>query len=171
MKVFKCRICQEGYLGDAPPTHCPFCGAHQQYIVDAADFYIPEYALTEISRHNLQKALEFERFNAGFYFCAADQADNVHDATMFKRLAKIESEHADVITRELKIPYIDIRRDMDVCSIQNIFNLEKSHMLESLAIDHYYEYISMAIEERIIEVFTALIEIETDHLSLSYGRF
>lgn len=171
MKVFKCRICKEGYLGDAPPTHCPFCGAHQQYIVDAAGFYIPDYSLTEISRHNLHKSLELERYNAEFYFCAADQADNMHDATMFKRLAKIESEHADVITKELKIQSIEIRRDLDICSIQNIYNLEKSYTLEMLAINHYYEYLSMATEERIIEVFTALVEIENDHLSLTDGMF
>lgn len=170
MKVFKCRICKEGYLGDMAPTHCPFCGAHQQYIVDAAGFYIPDYSLTEISQHNLQKSLELERYNAEFYFCASDRADNVHDATMFKRLAKIESEHADVITKELEIPSIEIRRDLDICSIQNIYNLEKSYTLETLAINHYYEYLSMATEERIIEVFTALVEIENDHLSLTNGR-
>lgn len=171
MNVFKCRICHEGYLGDEPPTHCPFCGAHQQYIVDAMDFYIPEYTLTEISRHNLQKAFVLEKYNAEFYFCAAARADNVHDATMFKRLAKIESEHAEVIIRELNITPIEIRQDQDVCSIQNIYNLEKSHCLEMFAINNYYEYLQMAVEERIIEVFTAIIEIENDHLSLSEGRF
>jgi len=171
MKVFKCRICQEGYLGDEPPTHCPFCGAHQQYIVDAAGFYIPEYSLTEISRHNLQKSLEFEIYNAEFYFCAADQADNVHDATMFNRLAKIESEHAYTILRELNIPSINIRRDMDICSNMNIFNLEKSHALELNAIQYYCQYLEMATEDRIIEVFNALIKIESDHLSLTDGRF
>jgi len=171
MNVFKCRICLEGYLGDEPPTHCPFCGAHQQYIVNAAGFYIQKYSLTEISRHNLQKSFEQERYNAEFYFCAADQADNVRDATMFNRLAKIESEHASTILRELNIPSINIRRDMDLCSNVNTFNLEKSHALELDAINNYYEYLGMATEHRVIEVFNALIEIESDHLSLTDGRF
>lgn len=171
MKVFKCRICQEGYLGDEPPTHCPFCGAHQQYIVDAAGFYIPEYILTDISRYNLEQALELEIYNAEFYFCATTQANNVHDATMFKRLAKIESEHAEVITRELNIPPINISQEMDVCYDENIFNLAKSHEIETDAINHYSQYLKMATEERIIEVFTALLDIEYDHLGLTDGRF
>lgn len=171
MKVFKCRICQEGYLGDAPPTHCPFCGAHQHYIVEAAGFYIPEYKLTDISRHNLEQSLEFEIHNAEFYFCAADRADNVHDATMFKRLAKIESEHASTITRELKIPSHDIRRDMNECYEENINNLAESYNLESHAIHYYSQYVRMATEERIREIFSAIIEIEYDHLGLTDGRF
>lgn len=105
------------------------------------------------------------------YFCAADQADNVHDATMFNRLAKIESEHASTIIRELNIPSINIRRDMDICSNVNTFNLEKSHTLELNAIQYYLQYLEMATEDRIIEVFNALIEIESDHLSLTEGRF
>lgn len=171
MKVFKCRICQEGYLGDEPPTHCPFCGAHQQYIVDAAGFYIPDYVLTVISQYNLEQALRLEIHNAEFYFCAATQADNVHDATMFKRLAKIESEHAEVITTELQIPPINVRQDMDVCYDENINNLAKSRELESHAIYYYNQYLRMATEDRIREIFISIIEIEYDHLSLTDGRF
>lgn len=170
MNVYRCRICQEGYLGDKPPTHCPFCGAHQQYIVEAAGFYIPKYTLGEISRHNLDRALEFEIHNAEFYFCAADQADNVHDATMFNRLAMIESEHAEVIMRELNIPSIDIRRDIK-CYDENINNLAESYKLESHAIHYYSQYVIMATEERIREIFSAIIEIEYDHLGLTDGRF
>lgn len=171
MKVFKCRICLEGYLGDQPPTHCPFCGAHQQYIVDAAGLYIPEYILTDISQYNLERALELEIHNAEFYFCAADLADNMHDATMFKRLGKIESEHASIITRELNIPSIGINRDLDVCSDENRINLAQSHTLETHAINYYSKYKTMSTEERIMEIFTAIIEIEFDHLSLTDGRF
>lgn len=171
MKVFKCKICQEGYLGDAAPTHCPFCGAHQPYLIEAKDFEIPEYILTDVSRKNLEETLKLEVDNAEFYFCAADRSDNVSDATMFKRLGKIESEHASTVVKELKIPAPDISRDKDICSDTNVDNLAESHQREANAINHYINFLSNATEERIIEVFTALIEIEKDHLSLTQGRF
>lgn len=171
LKVFKCKICQEGYLGDAPPTHCPFCGAHQQYLIEAKDFDLPEYTLSEVSRKNLEAALELEVSNAEFYFCAAARADNVADATMFKRLGKVESEHASTIAKELKISSPDISRDVDTCSDGNTPNLKESHERESRAIGHYTKFLSEATEDRIKEVFTAIVEIEKDHLSLTEGRF
>jgi len=29
MKMYRCRICGETYLGAEAPSHCPFCGAHR----------------------------------------------------------------------------------------------------------------------------------------------
>ncbi len=171
MKVFKCKICQEGYLGDEAPTHCPFCGAHQPYMIEAKDFEIPEYTLTDVSRNNLEEALKLEVSNAEFYFCAASRSDNVADATMFKRLGKIESEHSSTIAKELKIPSPDISRDKDMCSDENVGNLAESHQREASAISHYTKFLGEATEGRINEVFKAIIEIENDHLSLTEGRF
>lgn len=171
LKVFKCKICQEGYLGDEPPTHCPFCGAHQPYLIEAKDFELPAYSLTDMSRKNLLEALKLEVGNAEFYFCAAGRADDTADATMFKRLGKIESEHASTIVKELNIPAPDISRDRDICSDKNVENLEESHQREARAISHYTQFLGEAAEDRIREIFTALIEIEKDHLSLTEGRF
>ena len=171
MKVFKCKICQEGYLGDEAPTHCPFCGAHQPYMIEAKDFGIPEYTLTDVSRRNLEEALKLEVSNAEFYFCAAARADNMVDATMFKRLGKIESEHASTIVKELKTASPEISREMDVCSDANVNNLKESHEREDSAIKHYTKFLGEATEKRIREIFTAVIQIEKDHLSLTEGRF
>jgi rubrerythrin len=171
MKVFKCKICQEGYLGDKAPTHCPFCGAHQPYMIEAKDFVIPGYKLTDVSRRNLEEALKLEIGNAEFYFCAAGRADNVTDTTMFKRLGKIESEHASTIVKELEIPLPDISREKDMCSDANVNNLKESHQREDSAIKHYAKFLGEAAEERVREIFTAIIEIEKDHLSLTEGRF
>jgi rubrerythrin len=171
MKVFKCKICQEGYLGDEAPTHCPFCGAHRPYIIEAKEFELPEYTLTDLSRNNLEQSLKLEIGNAEFYFCAAEKADNVVDATMFKRLGKVESEHASTIVKELKRSAPDISKDKDMCSDINVENLEESNQRETNAINHYSQFLSEATEDRIKEIFTSLIEIETDHLSLTDGRF
>lgn len=171
MKVFKCKICQEGYLGDEAPTHCPFCGAHRPYMIMASDFEIPEYALTAVSKKNLKEALSLEVSNAEFYFCAAERANNMADATMFKRLGKIESEHASTIVKELKIPLPDISKNKNMCNSKNVENLRESNQREANAITHYSKFLKEATEERIKEIFTAIIEIEKDHLSLTKGRF
>jgi len=171
MKIFKCKICQEGYLGDEAPTHCPFCGAHQPYMIEAKDFEIPAYTLTDVSRRNLEETLKLEVDNAEFYFCAASKADNMVDATMFKRLGKIESEHASTVVKELKLASPEISREKDMCSDTNVDNLKESHEREDMAINRYTLFLGEATEERIKELFTALIEIEKDHLSLTEGRF
>ena len=40
-KLWRCEICGDPYVGDAPPTNCPFCGAKAKYIREAkeADVY------------------------------------------------------------------------------------------------------------------------------------
>ena len=38
LKLFRCRICGDPYLGSEPPSFCPFCGAPQRYMVPAADY-------------------------------------------------------------------------------------------------------------------------------------
>ena len=52
IKVFRCKICGDPYLGDEAPTQCPFCGASIQFFVDAQDWNPDEFnvELSEISR-------------------------------------------------------------------------------------------------------------------------
>ncbi len=171
VKVYRCKICGEGYIGDSSPTHCPFCGAHEEYIVPANEWSWPEVELTEVSRKNLAAALELEVSNSEFYFCAARKASNEADQVMFKRLAKVEREHADTIVKLLKIEGPDISKKKDECSEENTDNLRESNERETRAIAHYSKFLSEASEERVREVFSAIIDIENDHLSLTDGRF
>ena len=170
VKVYRCKICGEGYIGDETPSHCPFCGAHKDRIVLASQWSWPKFELTDISRKNLEEALKLEISNSEFYFCAAKKADNEADQTMFKRLAKIEREHADTISKLLNAEGSDISKEKDSCNPDNTDNLRESHEREENAIKHYSAFLSQATEERIKEFFSAIIEIEKDHLSLTEGR-
>ena len=170
VKVYRCKICGEGYIGDEIPSHCPFCGAHRERIVLANQWSWPKVELTDISKKNLQEALKLEISNSEFYFCAAKKTDNEADQTMFKRLAKVEKEHADSITKLLNIESPNISRTKDMCNPVNAGNLKESHEREENAIKHYSAFLSQATEERIKEFFSAIIEIEKDHLSLTEGR-
>jgi rubrerythrin len=150
MKLWRCQICGEPYLGERRPTNCPFCGAHERSMVP-------------------QEALELEIDNTGFYACAARKSTSDEAKNLFKALSKVESEHASVISKALgvKKPVVD---EADICTGDYQENLTESHRREEKAIKHYGKFLSEAAEPRVQEIFSAIIAIEADHLSLSEER-
>ena len=172
MILYRCRICGDPYLGTAPPTNCPFCGAPQKYIVRAEEYVdlndIPN--LTPRSRANLEKALQLEVNNAAFYFCAANCSPDPVAAALFKALAKIESEHASTVCKLLKIPKPEIKPDPQACQKDPKANFAASHERETRAVAFYSQSAVEATEDRVKEVFTALTQIETDHIHISEKR-
>lgn len=168
MKVFRCRICGDPYVGFEKPTNCPFCGAYSNYIVDAGNWVDEnsEVEFNETSKRNLEKALEVEMSNASFYYCAAEHAQDKVCQSMFKALAKIEAEHASTISKILSIPKPDISKVNVSCKRNDLENIEESSRREERALEFYGKAAEEAEDERIGEVFSALVEIEKDHLNL-----
>ncbi|MFO7992185.1 MAG: ferritin family protein [Thermoplasmata archaeon] len=166
LKVFRCWICGETYLGEAAPTDCPYCGADQKFLKPGEEYEYPDVDLTEISKQNLEEALELEVDNATFYYCAYNRAEDAKTEGMFKRLAKVEAEHAEAICMFLDIEEPDINKKSQDCNHHLPDNLEDAHERESKAIDHYRKFASEATEPRVKELFEALVEIESDHLEL-----
>ncbi|MFO8110604.1 MAG: ferritin family protein [Thermoplasmata archaeon] len=170
LKVYRCWICGETYLGEEPPTDCPYCGADKKFLKPGEEYETPDVELTSKSRENLEKALELEVSNATFYYCAYRNADGPRREGMFKRLAKVESEHAEAICLFLKIDEPDIPKDSTGCSDQVMENIKDAHARESQAIKHYRQFAEEAEEPRVKELFEALSEIESDHLELHKGE-
>jgi rubrerythrin len=172
MKLFRCRICGDPYLGSAPPSFCPFCGAPENYMVPAEDYQdrnnIP--ALSPRSRENLQKALGLEVDNAGFYLCASNCSPNPVDQAMFKALFKAEAEHATLVTKLLKAARPEITPDDKACRKDPKANFALAHERETHAVSFYRQAAAEAVEDRIREVFTALSEIESYHIALAAAR-
>ncbi len=172
MKLFRCRICGDPYLGAAPPSFCPFCGAPERYMVPAEEYqdrnYIPD--LSDRSRANLEKALELEVANASFYLCASACSPEPVSQAMFKALAKAESEHASVISKLLHTKKPEIRPDDKACRKEPQANFAESHEREKRAVAFYRQAAAEAVEERVKEVFSALVEIESYHIGLSEAR-
>ena len=78
MKVYRCRICGDPYIGSSPPPNCPWCGAHGQYIVLASEWVDnPVGEMSEVERKLLQDPLELEIDNTTFYKSASAAADSV----------------------------------------------------------------------------------------------
>jgi len=169
VKVFRCRICGDPYIGENPPTHCPFCGAKAQYIIDAHDWDSGEFdvELSAVSRQNLEAALDLEMGNAAFYACARDKAAADGDEYMlakFKCLMKVEAEHASAICKFLKIDKPEL--SPGACSADATENSHEGYERENRAIQAYAPFRDEASEPRMKEFFSALVEIETDHLDL-----
>jgi len=172
MKLWRCRICGDPYLGEEKPRNCPFCGAHERYIVEQEGYVDATGAvepLSQVSRRNLQETLKLEIDNTQFYACAARNSGTDEARNLFKALSKIESEHATIVCKALGIekPVIE---EVDICTGDYQENLRESHRREERAIKAYGRYLSEATEPRVQEVFSALIAIESDHLALSEER-
>lgn len=172
MKLFRCQICGDPYLGSEPPSFCPFCGAPQKYMVPAEDYVDRNYIsdMSDISRENLETALALEVANAGFYFCASNCAPGAVDQAMFKALAKAESEHASLVSKLLRVPKPEIEPDDKACRKDPRANFAEAHGREIRAVAFYRQAAAAAVEDRVKEVFTALSEIESYHIALSEVR-
>ena len=169
VKLWRCEICGDPYIGESAPDNCPFCGVKKKYIKETKSAQV-NYAvvLNEQDRANVEHALQVEISNAAFYFCAAKKTDDQEGKLLFKALGKVEAEHASVWKKILKLA--DIPTGNDSCHVINKENLEDSHARETRAIEFYKKAASEAKDNRIKQIFEAFVEVETDHLHLSEER-
>src|SRR3989338_9467099 len=142
VKLWRCEICGDPYIGEEPPANCPFCGAHRKYIKEAKKAKVTfDVILNEKDKANAEHALQVEVSNSAFYFCAAKKTDDDEGKLLFKALGKIEAEHAAIWRKILKLDKVP--EGNELCHTKNKENLEDSHARETRAIKFY----SQAAEE------------------------
>jgi len=162
MKSFRCTICGEVFLGSKLPSNCPFCGVRERHLLNSEEIDGTEiFAVKNISddsRKNLIVALNKETFNASFYKCASENSESEGFRALFKRLAKIEREHADIIRKYLGLDPVEFVEQE--CSEDDDKNLEKA--LESTKeIVKFYKTAGVKSREvKISNLFKALSEVE-----------
>ncbi|MCL5987131.1 MAG: ferritin [Actinobacteria bacterium] len=167
VRIFRCLICGDPYIGTEPPTRCPFCGAYQKFMIPLEEWKdTNDVDLTPVSRKNLEKSLEIEISNAEFYMCVSQISKNENIRGMFKVLSKVEAEHAVIDSKILKVarPQIELKREL--CSDDDKASIEESLKRERRAVSLYTQFLADATEPRVREVFGALIEVESDHIAL-----
>ena len=173
VRVWRCRICGDPYIGAVPPSHCPFCGAHAEYIIPASDWDDPKVgSLNDTDRSNLEKALEIEQSNTAFYRCSAVKADEAGDFegfATFKALSKVEGEHAATILKMLGLPRPESEHTEE-CHDAYIDNVRESLKRENNATKFYAASAEAAEGPRVKEVFAALSMIEADHIQLDEDK-
>jgi len=169
VKLWRCEICGDPYVGEVPPQNCPFCGAHLLYIKEAKKAAVNfDVTLSEKDRANVERALKVEVSNSTFYFCAAEKTDDAEGKLLFKALGKIEAEHAAIWRKILKLSKVPA--GSETCHVENVENLKESHAREERAIAFYKKSAEESDNSRVKQIFESLVEIETDHLHLSEQR-
>jgi len=170
VKLFRCRVCGDPYIGTDPPNRCPFCGAYANFIVEAKDYKETfDIELNEKEKSNAEKALEIEISNAGFYFCAAKQSDDEETRQLFEALGKVEAEHASIWRKVLKKPN-EASPSEEKCSNSSRKNIQESLERETKAIDFYSKAAAESENKRLKQIFIALVQVEKDHLELDQER-
>jgi rubrerythrin len=169
VRVFRCRLCRESYIGEEAPSRCPFCGAAGWYFIFAEEWNPSEYVfeISDISKTNLEAALKLELNNTEFYLCAMKAAianGDEYGYAKFKALKKVENEHADAIVKLLKIQEPPLKTI--ACSDNFEKNTQEGWERENRAIKAYSKFAREAPEIQLKQFFKALVEIETDHLEL-----
>ncbi len=167
MKTYICEICGDAYVGEEKPTQCPFCGAKREFIKDgetAKPIVNESIEIGEKSRDNLMKTLELEIHATEIYQCMATKATTYEIRAMYKRLAKIELEHATIVTKLLKIERPEV--SAITCLDNEEENFKETIVLEDNASKLYIQFASEAIEAPIKKFFGALTLVEREHLDL-----
>jgi rubrerythrin len=168
MKIYRCRICGEPYLGRIKPPNCPFCGTEGKYMVLARNWKEDMIStLTDVSEKNLKTALRFEIDKSGFYRCAARVAADEEVKAMFSAISRIEAGHASTVRRMLGLPRSSRFEHEGRCYPTDAQNLQEALRREELAVSLYEQAAKQASEKRVREVLLALTEVESDHLALT----
>jgi rubrerythrin len=170
MKTYICEICGDAYVGNERPTQCPFCGAKKEFIKEGKIAKPIMNGLVEISvksRENLMKTLELEMHATSIYQCMATKATSYEIKAMYKRLAKIELEHAVIVTKLLKIERPEVLTIS--CPDSEAENFKETIVLEDNASKLYVQFAREATEAPVKKFFGALTLVEREHLELIKG--
>src|SRR6266567_2879439 len=167
MKTWICEICGDAYLGEGKPTSCPFCGARAAFMKEGKDAHpVTEVkeALCELTMKNLEETLKLEMDANAIYLCMAAKTDSYEVMKMYKRLANVELEHANICRKLLQINMPEVGSEL--CSDQTQENFQKTLDLEDHAANLYAEFAKSSVEKHVKIMFTALNQAEMDHIEL-----
>lgn len=166
MKTFICEICGDAYLGEGKPKNCPFCGAREHFIKEngADPIIAKQIELSAVSKKNLEETLKLEMHANAIYLCMAGKAKTYEIKAMYKRLAKVELEHANIACKLMKISLPEA--SIELCNDEEITNFNETIKLEENATALYSKFAQEAAEEEIKILFTALMQVEADHIEL-----
>lgn len=167
MQTYICQICGDAYLGEKKPTECPFCGAPGNFIKsgkEARPIVNEKIEIGEVSRQNLEETYNLEIKASAIYTCMAGKAKTYEVKAMFKRLAKIELEHAVIATKLLGNPAPVVTPQE--CADEDAENFQETVKLEKHATEVYAKFLKEATETNIRILFNALNQVEADHIKL-----
>lgn len=167
MNLYICEICGDAYIGTDKPSDCPFCGAKNNFIKpadEAQPIVNIKSGISEISKKNLMETLALETRANAIYTCMAGKSKEYKIQKMYKRLAKVELEHAIIVTKLLGITMPEINSEL--CSDEDMENFQKTIELENHATSLYKKFVGEAEEGHVRKFFGALTQVEQSHIDL-----
>jgi len=168
LKIYRCRICGEVYLGYEAPENCPFCGAHIEFLIppEAYPVDINSVSITEAERADLDSSIELETANARFYLGMAERKDNDILRSTYKRLARVEAEHCSLFCKLAGVAKPDDLTVPGETTGSWRTDIEESLRRENRATSLYAIFAERATSERLKEVWSSISAVETDHITL-----
>lgn len=168
MKMHRCLICGETFLGYDAPSNCPFCGAHVEFFTTPEGYPddINEVDLTETERTDLEASVQIELSNARFYAGMAERKDNDSLRSAYKRLSRIEAEHCSLFCKLLKVAKPADLAEPGETTGAWLTDIEESEVRENRAHMLYDEFAARSTNERVRGVFEAVSAVELDHIAL-----
>jgi rubrerythrin len=170
MNLYICEICGDAYIGTEKPSDCPFCGAKGNFIKladEAQPIINVKTEISELTKKNLMETLALETGANAIYLCMAGKATEYKFNKMYKRLAKVELEHAIIVTKLLGIQLPEINSETCADDLQE--NFQKTIELEDDATELYKKFATESTEEHIRKFFGALTQVEQGHIELIKG--
>ncbi|MDZ4654460.1 MAG: hypothetical protein U1F44_01065 [Coriobacteriia bacterium] len=168
MKIYRCRICGETHLGYEAPANCPFCGAHEEFMIMPEEYPadINDIQITETERADLESSIELERANTRFYFGMVERKDNDTLRSAYKRLAKVEAEHCSVFCKLAKVSKPADLMTPGETTGSWATDIAESRTRETRATALYAGFAARATSTRLKEVWEAVSAVEADHIEL-----
>ncbi|MDR3559462.1 MAG: ferritin family protein [Candidatus Pacebacteria bacterium] len=167
MKVYICEICGDAYIGTEKPHDCPFCGAKDNFIKlgsEAKPIVNEKIEISELSKKNLLETLKLETEANAIYLCMAGHAATYEIKAMYKRIAKVELEHAAIVTKLLGMQMPEI--NPETCADVDADNFKRTIELEDHAVELYKKFAREAEEDNIRKFFGAIMQAEAGHAEL-----
>lgn len=167
MKLFICEICGDAYIGNEKPSECPFCGANAAFIKagpEARPVFLRPGELSEDTKKRMEETYALEIRAVAIYNCMAGRAKTYEIKAMYKRLAKVELEHAVIATKFLGKDKPEVGEE--ACSEDELENFKKTVELEDHAAGLYLKFSKESQEEKAKVFFVALARVESSHIEL-----
>jgi len=167
IKLYVCRICGEPYLGGEAPDDCPFCGAPKAYLRPVEEFQeIWKTKITEQEKKDLKETLDLEVNATALYIKISGKNPKYSKQNqLFKQLARVEREHAEMAAKFLNIKLPEINGEDAKGSIKK--DLERTKELEKSAVEKYKKFLKNAENNNLKMFYVALIHAEHGHYEIA----
>jgi len=170
---YRCQLCGYVYLGRSRPDKCPHCGADETELRSPVDYMEikPVRFLTDVEYRDLVETMRLEAVGEMFYRECEDvfEGKDTYYESIFRRLARHEDEHIDVVEDALDMDKDDVLDEVDEIEVPDTVGeiLDIVVDLEMEAIMKYTKFFRRTDKERLKYIYECLIDVETEHKHLA----